>query len=263
MLRHVDKFWGAFDIHTGGVDNICPHHENEIAQSGSRHRRTVRRYWLHAAHLIVDGEKMSKSRRNVYTLRDLQARASTPASPLSSPVGPLPQAAQLHLRPPWRRAGGAQQAGRPGVPPRTPAALSGKRPGLRAAVAEARAAILESLDADLNTAGALGHLFDAVREPTARSTRGRAGREEVEAMRGLLALFERVAGVRLGQQEILDEEVEDLIRRRTEARARKEYARRPNPRPARGARHRPRGTTPQGIRWKRPGRARPNWPRGA
>ncbi len=63
-----------FDIHTGGIDNMFPHHEDEIAQSEAASGRKWVNYWLHCAHLMVDGEKMSKSLGNFFTLRDLQAR---------------------------------------------------------------------------------------------------------------------------------------------------------------------------------------------
>jgi cysteinyl-tRNA synthetase len=66
------KYLGAsFDMHTGGVDNIFPHHEDEIAQSEAASGKSYVRYWLHCAHLIVDGRKMSKSLGNFYTLRDV------------------------------------------------------------------------------------------------------------------------------------------------------------------------------------------------
>ena len=66
------RFLGQpFDIHCGGVDNIFPHHENEIAQSEAYADRPFARFWLHCHHLIVDGEKMSKSKGNFHTLRDL------------------------------------------------------------------------------------------------------------------------------------------------------------------------------------------------
>ncbi|MCJ7563370.1 MAG: cysteine--tRNA ligase [Candidatus Aminicenantes bacterium] len=66
------KFLGpTFDIHCGGVDNIFPHHENEIAQSETYFGKPVVNYWLHCHHLIVNGEKMSKSKGNYFTLRDL------------------------------------------------------------------------------------------------------------------------------------------------------------------------------------------------
>jgi cysteinyl-tRNA synthetase len=67
------KYLGpTFDIHTGGVDNMFPHHEDEIAQSEAANGCTFVNYWLHCAHLVVDGEKMSKSLGNFYTLRDVQ-----------------------------------------------------------------------------------------------------------------------------------------------------------------------------------------------
>ncbi len=66
------KYLGqTFDIHCGGVDNIFPHHENEIAQSEAYSGEPFVRFWLHCHHLIVDGEKMAKSKGNFFTLRDL------------------------------------------------------------------------------------------------------------------------------------------------------------------------------------------------
>ncbi|MBQ9787260.1 MAG: cysteine--tRNA ligase [Lentisphaeria bacterium] len=69
------KYLGeSFDIHTGGVDNMFPHHEDEIAQSESATGKKWVNYWLHCEHLMVDGTKMSKSLGNFYTLRDLQEK---------------------------------------------------------------------------------------------------------------------------------------------------------------------------------------------
>lgn len=67
----------SIDIHVGGVDNMFPHHENEIAQSESYSGCRFARYWLHAEHLLVDHKKMSKSLGNFYTLRDLLAKGYT------------------------------------------------------------------------------------------------------------------------------------------------------------------------------------------
>ncbi|MBE0461180.1 MAG: cysteine--tRNA ligase [Candidatus Aminicenantes bacterium] len=73
------KYLGeTFDIHCGGVDNIFPHHENEIAQSEAFFGKKFVNYWLHCHHLIVDGEKMSKSKGNFFTLRDLLEKKSDP-----------------------------------------------------------------------------------------------------------------------------------------------------------------------------------------
>ena len=75
------KYLGeTFDIHSGGVDLIFPHHENEIAQSEAATGKPFVRYWLHAEHLIVNGEKMSKSLGNFYTLRDLLAQGYKPSA---------------------------------------------------------------------------------------------------------------------------------------------------------------------------------------
>lgn len=73
------KYLGiTFDIHTGGADLIFPHHENEIAQTEAATGKQFVRYWLHCAYLIVDGEKMSKSKGNFYTLRDLMQKGYSP-----------------------------------------------------------------------------------------------------------------------------------------------------------------------------------------
>ena len=69
------KYLGdAFDIHTGGIDNMFPHHEDEIAQSEAASGKKWVNYWLHCEHLMLNGEKMSKSLGNFYTLRDLLAK---------------------------------------------------------------------------------------------------------------------------------------------------------------------------------------------
>lgn len=72
------KYLGdSFDIHTGGIDNMFPHHEDEIAQSEAVTGKKWVNYWLHCAHLMVDGDKMSKSLGNFYTLRDLLDKGYT------------------------------------------------------------------------------------------------------------------------------------------------------------------------------------------
>jgi cysteinyl-tRNA synthetase len=73
------KYLGeTLDIHTGGVDNIFPHHENEIAQSEAITSKTFVNYWMHNEHLLIKGERMGKSLKNFYTLQDLGDRAYDP-----------------------------------------------------------------------------------------------------------------------------------------------------------------------------------------
>jgi cysteinyl-tRNA synthetase len=78
MIRKI--FGTTIDIHTGGVDLIFPHHENEIAQSEAAYGETFVRHWIHAEHLLVNGTKMSKSLGNFYTLRDLLEKGYSPRS---------------------------------------------------------------------------------------------------------------------------------------------------------------------------------------
>jgi cysteinyl-tRNA synthetase len=73
------KYLGAtIDIHTGGIDNIFPHHQNEIAQSEAATGQKFVRYWMHCEHLLVDNKKMSKSLGNIITLRDVMNRGYRP-----------------------------------------------------------------------------------------------------------------------------------------------------------------------------------------
>src|SRR5690606_33082515 len=73
-MKHLGK---TLDIHIGGVDNIFPHHENEIAQSEASSGCCFVKHWMHSEHLLVDGKKMSKSLGNFFTLRDLLKRGYT------------------------------------------------------------------------------------------------------------------------------------------------------------------------------------------
>lgn len=76
MIRKI--FGGTIDIHTGGVDLIFPHHENEIAQSEAAYNEPFVRHWIHIEHLLVEGSKMSKSQGNFFTLRDLLEKGHSP-----------------------------------------------------------------------------------------------------------------------------------------------------------------------------------------
>jgi cysteinyl-tRNA synthetase len=76
MIHEIFK--GEIDIHTGGVDLIFPHHENEIAQSEAGYGNGFVKHWVHCEHLLVDNRKMSKSAGNFYTLRDLLAKGERP-----------------------------------------------------------------------------------------------------------------------------------------------------------------------------------------
>ena len=249
------KYLGeTFDIHTGGMDNIFPHHENEIAQSEGSTGRPFVRTWMHAAHLIVDGEKMSKSKGNFHTLRDLMRRGCHPR-----PIRYLLLSCHYRKQLNFTFDGIAQAE----------AALSrlddlahrldnqvlgdGEHAPLLALAERARGQMLEALDHDLNTAAALGHLFDLVREAHGALDAGRALRRDARAVRETLGAFESIFGIRLGAQASLDSEVEALIRKRQQARAARDWRVADEIRDDLQRRGIVLEDTPQGVRWKRRG----------
>ena len=79
------KFFGAqIDIHMGGIDNLFPHHQNEVAQTEAYTGKQFAQYWMHGGHLLVDNKKMSKSAGNFYTLRDIFSKNSDISAELIS-----------------------------------------------------------------------------------------------------------------------------------------------------------------------------------
>lgn len=152
------------DIHCGGVDNIFPHHEAEIAQSECVTGHHFSRYWLHCAHLMVEGQKMAKSAGNFYTLRDLIEKGYTGREIRYVLLS-------VHYRLPLNFTLGGLEAARTALVrldawvDRLQALAGNTIAGARAThSAGARDRFLEALDDDLNISGALGHLFDWIRD---------------------------------------------------------------------------------------------------
>ncbi len=247
------KYLGpSFDIHTGGVDNIFPHHENEIAQSEGATGRPFVRYWLHCAHLMVDGQKMSKSAGNFYTLRDLLAKELDPRAIryllLSS-----------HYRKPLNfTLEGAAQAGQAlqrlddfgeRLEAAGATAASGRSP---VADISAWAETFETaLDDDLNTAEALAAVFETIRRVNAALDEGGIDQASLESTRGLLKSFRQVFGVAPRSQGVLPPELAALVEARQEARRRRDYAEADRVRDQLLERGIQLEDTPTGPRWKR------------
>ena len=234
------KYLGeTLDIHTGGIDLAFPHHENEIAQSEAATGKPFVRYWLHAEHLLVEGEKMSKSLGNFYTLRDLFAKGYKPSTlrfllssvpyrkQLNFTFDGLQQAASSVER--LRNFAGRLQQGK--FPP-------GKQKGMAARVEQASEEFDAGLSDDLNTARALAAVFDLVRDANIAMDKGEFRQGDVAAVQALLATFDRVFAVledtdaeRLhvlgyGAKEAGpgDAEIEKLIAEREAARKRRDFA---------------------------------------
>src|SRR5262250_3890654 len=160
------KYLGeTLDIHTGGIDLAFPHHENEIAQSEGATGEPFVRYWVHAEHLLVEGEKMSKSLGNFYTMRDLYGKGYKPSA-LRYALASVPYRKQLNFT-----FDGLTQANSSVERLRNFAdrLKTGKLPpgtatGMAERTALAAREFDEGLSDDLNTARALAAVFDLVRE---------------------------------------------------------------------------------------------------
>lgn len=151
------------DIHCGGVDNIFPHHEAEIAQSECCTGKRFVKYWLHCAHLMVDGQKMSKSLGNFYTLRDLLGKGWTGREIRYALIS-------VHYRLPLNFTFEGLTAARTSLLridewvdrlEKFSTAAGGAASGHSL---PSQSKFEEALDDDLNISGALGHLFDVIRE---------------------------------------------------------------------------------------------------
>src|SRR5258705_1840993 len=186
------KYLGeTLDIHTGGIDLAFPHHENEIAQSEGATGKPFARYWLHAEHLLVEGEKMSKSLGNFFTMRDLYEKGYKPSA-LRYALASVPYRRQLNFT-----FDGLQQATSSVERIRNFAdrLRQGKFPaGASSNMKERATKALDDFDAgladDLNTAVALAATFDFVREANIAMDNGGFGQEDAAAAQEFLAAGE-------------------------------------------------------------------------
>ncbi|MBM3978226.1 MAG: cysteine--tRNA ligase [Planctomycetes bacterium] len=235
------------DIHTGGEDNIFPHHECEIAQSEAFTGKTFARYWMHARFLQVDGGKMSKRLGNCYSLDDVVAKGYEPRHLRYCLI-------RGHYRQPLNFTWGILEECRSALESlddfvrrlRVAAAAGGPARG-EELVAAARASFDAAMDDDLNTPSALAAVF-ALRGATLED---RLGPQAAHAALGFLERVHAALGVLRLEQQNLDQQVEGLIRARLAARKAKDFA----------AADRLRGElvalgialedTPRGVLWKR------------
>lgn len=250
------KYLGqTIDIHTGGVDLIFPHHENEIAQSEALTGKPFARFWLHAEHLMVEGQKMSKSLGNFYTLRDLLARGHTPEA-IRYLLISAPYRKQLNFTfDGLKAAASAIERVR-----NFQARLDGEHfdAGLDEAQEERARKALEDyhqgLDDDLNTAGALAAVFEFLRQTNIEMDAGRFRAGNLGSARRLMADFDAVFDVlRPTRQEgaLSDQEIEARLRERAEAKKARDFARADSIRAELLGQGVVIEDTRDGVRWKR------------
>ncbi len=222
---------GVIDIHSGGEDNIFPHHECEIAQTcGATGQAHFARYWFHTRFLIVEGQKMSKSKGNFYTLRDLIAKGASPAAirlelikthyrsqanftfqGLTDSQRQVDRWSRLHD---WLDENSAAPLDEPGP-------LTAALPTFKAA-----------LCADLNVSGAIGTLNEAagrhdtsVQPPAATGAHTYADElRALNAMDSVLGVLDLQHQASLAQSDLDVSQIELLIARRNTARTAKEWA---------------------------------------
>ena len=234
------KYLGeTIDIHTGGIDLAFPHHENEIAQSEAATGKPFVRYWLHAEHLLVEGEKMSKSLGNFFTLRDLFAKGYKPSA-LRFSLASDPYRRQHNIT-----FDGLQQATSAVERLRNFADrlaqgkfVAGSASAMKDRIAKAAGDFDAGLSDDLNTAQALAAAYDLVRDANIAIDKGEFGLDDAAAAKQFLATFDRVFAVledndAVKLQELgyggdggglSDTEIEKLIAERQAARKRRDFA---------------------------------------
>jgi len=220
------KYLGeTFDIHTGGVDNIFPHHDDEIAQSEAATGKKFVNTWLHCAHLIVDGKKMSKSAGNFFTLRDLLTKGYSGREiryvliathyrqwlnftfeGLDGARVALSRLDEFRLR--LDEACGGQAA-------------AGDLPEW---AKQGRDGFVAALDDDLNISGALGVLFDMVRDGNKALDGKVVGPKQAAAVLSLWNGFDTVLGFLQPVAAAVDPEIQSLVDERQAARKAKNWA---------------------------------------
>ena len=249
----------TLDIHMGGEDLLFPHHENEIAQSEGVTGHTFARFWLHTKHLRVEGQKMSKSLGNTYTVDQLVEMGHRPAA-----VRHLLISAQYRKELNFTFEGleGSARAVQRLVAlerrlGEVPSAAEGETVGLAAAAARALEAFEAALDDDLNSSEALAALFGFLRDVNTAldGAAGPVAEAEVAAASEALASMDAVFGLLevahadRGADQELAEWVEARLGERRDARAAKDWARADAIREELAARGVVIEDTAQGTRW--------------
>ncbi len=245
----------TLDVHAGGVDLIFPHHENEIAQSEACTSHPFSRFWVHSEFLLVDGQKMSKSLGNIYTLRDILDRGFT-AESVRYLLTSVPYRKGLNFTFEGLKSATAAIERVRAFQFR----ITGSRfpEGVSDVIlARANAAMQqfrEAMDDDLNTAEALAAVFEFIRDCNTAIDTGEFRQGNTESAGRLLALFDSVFEVLrpdVAEDGMAETEIEALVAERTRAKKSKNFQRADEVRQQLLAAGILLEDTKDGVRWKR------------
>jgi cysteinyl-tRNA synthetase len=250
------KYLGeTLDIHTGGVDLTFPHHENEIAQSESLTGKPFVRYWLHSEHLSIDGQKMSKSLGNFYTLRDLLGMGYTPEV-IRYQLAAVPYRKKLNFTFDGLKAAATSIDRLRNYQRRLETAklADGTNDKLVERAAAATKAFDEALDDDLNTAEALAAAFEYIRDTNTAMDAGEFLSGNAPGAFEFLTRFDSVFDVLKPSSAaggLSDADIEAKIAERNAAKKSKDFVRADQVRKELAEQSIILEDTKEGVRWKR------------
>jgi cysteinyl-tRNA synthetase len=250
------KYLGeTLDLHAGGVDLVFPHHENEIAQSESLTGKPFARFWLHSEFLMVEGQKMSKSLGNYYTLRNIVEKGYAPEA-IRYLLASVPYRKQLNFTFDGLKSAttAIERLRNFKLRLETDRYPDGVNEQLATRAAAARDAFRDSLNDDLNTAEALAAVFEYVRDANSAMDSGEFRAGNVAAALEVLQQFDSVFDVLAPTAQtdaIGDSEIESMIAERTAAKKAKNFARADQIREQLLGQGIILEDTKSGVRWKR------------
>ncbi len=195
-VMSMQELGESFDLHAGGEDLVFPHHENEIAQSESLTGKPFARFWFHARFLLVEGEKMSKSLGNFFTLRDLILKGHKPSS-IRYLLTSVPYRNQLNFTFDGLKQAAVSVERLRNFRLRLSAGNfpAGANAAMQALAAETVDRMRAALDDDLNTAQAQAAIFEMVRQANAAFDTGGVKKDDVPALLAAVTKFDEIFAV--------------------------------------------------------------------
>jgi cysteinyl-tRNA synthetase len=195
-VMSMEELGESFDLHAGGEDLVFPHHENEIAQSESLTGKTFARFWFHVRFLLVEGEKMSKSLGNFYTLRDLVLKGHKPSS-IRYLLTSVPYRSQLNFTFDGLNAAAVSVERLRNFRQRlsTGTFAEGTDPDMQKLAADTQCRIREAFEDDLNAAQAQGAIFEMVRQANSALDSQEIKKDDVASLLTTLQKFDEIFAV--------------------------------------------------------------------